>query len=141
MKSQISRRQMLKESIRAMVLGTVGVSLASAATSQTIGQNPVGAISGQADSAAIGAEILKDGGNAVDAAVAAALASCIATPAHCGIGGYGGHITIAMARQRKVTCIDFNSAAPAAARPDMYALDSNGHVHSQANLYGWRAIG
>src|SRR3954470_1259628 len=41
----------------------------------------------------------------------------------------------------KVTCIDFNSEAPAAARPDMFPLDNKGNVKGGVNKHGWRAAG
>jgi gamma-glutamyltranspeptidase/glutathione hydrolase len=59
----------------------------------------------------------------------------------CGIGGYGGHLVIALADGKKVTAIDFNSAAPAAARPDMFPLDDKGQVRGQVNSVGWLAAG
>jgi gamma-glutamyltranspeptidase/glutathione hydrolase len=89
----------------------------------------------------VGMQILADGGNAIDAAVAAALAACIATPARSGIGGYGGHMIIAPAGGKKVTAIDFNSAAPAVARADMFPVDSKGEVKDRINYYGWKAAG
>jgi len=59
----------------------------------------------------------------------------------CGIGGYGGHMVIAWPKGEKVTAIDFNSAAPAAAREDMFSVDEHGGVKGEANLYGWLAAG
>jgi gamma-glutamyltranspeptidase/glutathione hydrolase len=100
-----------------------------------------GAIIGEEAGAEIGMKVLAEGGNAVDAAVAAALTSCVATPARCGIGGYGGHLTLAFSRGGMVTAIDFNSTAPAATRPDMYPLDENGKVQGRVNFHGWRAVG
>jgi gamma-glutamyltranspeptidase/glutathione hydrolase len=58
----------------------------------------------------------------------------------CGIGGYGGHMTIGLP-DGKVTSIDFNSTAPAAARPDMFPLDANGKVKNNVHVTGWLAAG
>src|SRR4029078_12172376 len=41
----------------------------------------------------------------------------------------------------KVTAIDFNSAAPAAATPDMFPLTPHGGVKGQINFYGWKPSG
>jgi len=94
----------------------------------------LGAGVGEPTAAKVGGEILARGGNAVDAAVAAALAAGVAAPHQCGPGGYGGHMTIAMAG-KKVTFIGFNSRAPAAMRED------TGLVNGRLNPYGWLAAG
>src|ERR1041385_5663079 len=99
-----------------------------------------GIIIGEETGAKIGAQVFAEGGNAIDAAVAAALTSCVTTPGRCGIGGYGGHMTLALAGKPKVTCIDFNTSAPAAARSDMYPLE-NGAVKGRTNIHGWLAVG
>jgi gamma-glutamyltranspeptidase/glutathione hydrolase len=133
-----TRREMLKV--------TGGITAASALT-RSIGLSATGAIAtqglvaGQVTAAEVGTRILRDGGNAVDAAVAAALAAGVAAPAMCGIGGYGGHMVIALKGGKKVTAVDFNSAAPASARPDMFALDENGVVRGRVNDHGWLAAG
>ncbi len=88
----------------------------------------------------IGQDILARGGNAVDAAVAAALTAAVVEPASCGMGGYGTHITIATA-DGKVTCIDANSMAPQAAGADMFEPDETGQVPGKVNYYGWLAAG
>jgi len=75
----------------------------------------------------------------VDAAVAAGLAAAVAAIAACGIGGYGGHMVIAQGA--KVTAIDFDTAAPRAARPDMFPVDEDGVVRGLRNRRGWLAAG
>src|ERR1043166_7017572 len=81
-----------------------------------------GCVVGHAQGALAGQEVLEAGGNAVDAAVTSALVAGVVALPGWGFGGYGGHMTIALAG-KKVTSIDFNTAAPAAAKPDMYPLD------------------
>ena len=66
-----------------------------------------------------GASLLRHGGNAIDAAVAAAFALSVVEPQSSGIGG-GGFALVYTARDRLVHVVDFREVAPAAARPDMY---------------------
>ena len=96
---------------------------------------PPGIVTGEPKAAEVGNRVLKEGGNAIDAIVAAALVACVHSPNQCGIGGYGGHMILRLANGR-INCIDFNSAAPAAAHPKMFA-----EAPREANTYGWLASG
>ncbi|HEY0279098.1 MAG TPA: gamma-glutamyltransferase [Solirubrobacterales bacterium] len=85
-------------------------------------------------SADAGAAILAEGGNAVDAAVAAALALGVLEPQFSGIGG-SAWMTVWLGDEAIV--IDGAGRAPLAARPDMFELDRGGE---SANFYGWPAV-
>jgi gamma-glutamyltranspeptidase/glutathione hydrolase len=74
-----------------------------------------------ADATAIGLDVLRRGGNAVDAAVAAAAALGVTEPFSAGIGG-GGFFVYYDARTRRVSTIDGRETAPAAAT-DKYFID------------------
>ena len=86
-------------------------------------QAPVAAESGMVVSAQhlatrVGVDVLKDGGNAVDAAVAVGYALAVVYPAAGNLGG-GGFMTIQLADGRK-TFLDFREKAPLAATANMY---------------------
>ncbi|HYD39938.1 MAG TPA: gamma-glutamyltransferase [Anaeromyxobacter sp.] len=66
------------------------------------------------------AQILREGGNAADAAVAAAFVLAVVEPESSGIGG-GGFALVHLAREGRTIALDFREVAPAAARPDMFA--------------------
>ena len=67
----------------------------------------------------VGLDILKKGGNAVDAAVAVAFALAVTWPEAGNIGG-GGFMMVAAPGKHPV-CIDYRETAPAAAKPDLFA--------------------
>ncbi|MCX5515723.1 gamma-glutamyltransferase [Kaistia algarum] len=94
--------------------------------------------SDQALAAEVGAEILRAGGNAVDAAVAVGYAQAVVNPC-CGNLGGGGFLTLRLA-DGQAAFIDFREAAPKAAGPNVF-LDDQGEVIPRASLDGWRAAG
>jgi len=86
----------------------------------------------------VGADILRQGGNAVDAAVAVGYALAVTHPC-CGNLGGGGFMTIHLADGRS-TFINFREKAPLAARADMF-LDAQGNPSSDRSVNGYLAAG
>jgi gamma-glutamyltranspeptidase/glutathione hydrolase len=88
----------------------------------------------------VGVDILKRGGNAVDAAIAVAFALAVTHPAAGNLGG-GGFMMIRL-KDGKTTAIDYREMAPAAAHRDVY-LDKNGGLieGEGGSLVGYRAAG
>lgn len=78
--------------------------------------------SDHAAASAAGADAMKAGGNAVDAACATALALGVVVPHSSGIGG-GGFALIYLAKEKKTVALDFRETAPADVKPEMYFRD------------------
>jgi len=87
----------------------------------------------------IGVEILKEGGNAVDAAVAVGFALAVTYPPAGNIGG-GGFMIIRFPDTGKSVAVDFREKAPGKASPDMY-LDENGNYVRDRSYTGHLAVG
>lgn len=85
-----------------------------------------------------GAEMLRRGGNVVDAAVATSFALSVVRPASCGIGG-GGFMVIWDASVQKAVALDYREQAPAAASADMFATKNDGP--ETGSVRGGQAIG
>lgn len=96
-----------------------------------------GVITGDAFGDKVGRQVLSEGGNVVDAVMAAAMVAGVTDLTGCGIGGYGGHMILALANG-KVTSIDFNSTAPMAAKADLFATSGAKGGYAQR---GWLSAG
>src|SRR5688500_15657872 len=86
----------------------------------------------------IGVEVMKKGGNAVDAAVAVGLALAVTWPSAGNLGG-GGFMLIRTA-DGKAEAVDYRERGPLAAHRDMY-LDAQGNVVKGLSTEGYLAAG
>jgi gamma-glutamyltranspeptidase/glutathione hydrolase len=88
----------------------------------------------------VGVDVMKRGGNAVDAAIAVAFALAVTHPAAGNLGG-GGFMMIRL-KDGRTTAIDYREMAPASAHRDVY-LDKNGNLieGEGGSLVGYRAAG
>ena len=87
----------------------------------------------------IGVDILKQGGNAVDAAVAVAYALAVTLPRAGNIGG-GGFMLVHLAEQNKTIAIDYRETAPAKAHKDIF-LDEQGNAVDKLSREHGLAVG
>src|SRR5690606_37522351 len=107
-------------------------------------RNPIRAKTGMVVSVSpiasdVGLEVLRKGGNAVDAAVAVGFALAVVHPAAGNIGG-GGFMVVHDAESRTEITVDFREKAPLAATADMY-LDDDGKVVEGLSTIGYKASG
>ncbi|MBA3270081.1 MAG: gamma-glutamyltransferase, partial [Acidobacteria bacterium] len=97
-----------------------------------------GMVVSQSDIASeIGFQVIRDGGNAVDAAVATALAMAVTHPTAGNIGG--GGFLVFRAAGGDATTFDFREAAPAGSNPEMWLV--NGKYDAQLHHNSHRAVG
>lgn len=92
----------------------------------------------QKEASLVGLQVLKDGGNAIDAAVAVGYALAVADPC-CGNLGGGGFMLIHLA-DGSSTFVDFRETAPGQATADMY-LDDRGNLVENLSTEGYLAVG
>ncbi len=90
-----------------------------------------GGVVANAPAAKVILQTLQGGGNAVDAAVAGMLATCVVAPYSVGIAGYGGSFVMYDAAKKRVFAVDFDSRAPLAYKPELFTDPSkqkNGYL-------------
>ncbi|WP_080139317.1 gamma-glutamyltransferase [Bradyrhizobium sacchari] len=126
-----------------MTAAVVSLCLVTSSLGHAASIAPVAAENGMVVSAQhlatqVGVEVLKRGGNAVDAAVAVGYALAVVYPAAGNLGG-GGFMTIQLADGRK-TFLDFRETAPKGATANMY-LDKDGNVIKGISTKGHLAVG
>ena len=83
----------------------------------------------------IGAKVLAEGGNAVDAAVSAGLAIGTLEPWMSGLGG-GGYLLVRLAQQRETWCVEFGMRASRDLDPSAYPLAGG----ADSDLFAWPAV-
>jgi len=95
--------------------------------------------SDEARATRIGVEVLRRGGNAVDAAVAVGFALAVTLPRAGNLGG-GGFMLVHMGKTGASVALDYRESAPAAARRDMY-LDAEGKVDKRKARFSYDSVG
>jgi gamma-glutamyltranspeptidase/glutathione hydrolase len=132
-----SRRcALLVAGLLAAALALAAGDAAAASAAPVAGEHGM-VVSAQHLATEIGVDVLKKGGNAIDAAVAVGYALAVVYPAAGNLGG-GGFMTIQLADGRK-TFLDFREKAPLAATAGMY-LDAAGNVVKGATTTGQLAV-
>ncbi|HEV3004350.1 MAG TPA: gamma-glutamyltransferase, partial [Pirellulales bacterium] len=111
------------------------MSHASESTVETVIAKQGLVVSDSARASEVGAAILKQGGNAVDAAVATALALAVTFPEAGNLGG-GGFMLVCPADGAEPLCIEYRETAPAAASANMFGLGERGLGHKVVGVPG-----
>ncbi|MDZ7644627.1 MAG: gamma-glutamyltransferase [Woeseiaceae bacterium] len=135
---------MLQSRLRNLFIAVAGTLLVcQAALVDAAGRQPVRGLNGIVATASehasrVGVDVLKDGGNAIDAAVATAFAMAVTWPSAGNIGG-GGFLVYYGADGTRTT-FDFREKAPLAATETMY-LDEHGNIPDNINHDSILAVG
>src|SRR4051794_158202 len=135
-----SRRSFLKNTAQLLAAAPAAPLLASPLAAHTYRTRPGtsglhGAIAASSpEAAAAGTDVLRRGGNATDAAIAAFMVQTVREPSNTGLGGYGGSMIVHNAVSGRTHAIDFDSRTPLAFRPELYRSE-NDHIH------GYLAVG
>jgi gamma-glutamyltranspeptidase/glutathione hydrolase len=95
---------------------------------------PNGMVTADPLAAEAGVEILREGGNALDAALATAFALGVTSPVGSGLGGIAG---LVVWREGKVSSFDGSTRAPLASRPGMFELVGG---EARSGMYGWPSV-
>jgi gamma-glutamyltranspeptidase/glutathione hydrolase len=92
-------------------------------------------VSQEIEAATIGAAMIESGGNAIDGAIATALALMVTEPWMSGLGG-GGYMLAYIAAEHRVRVVDFGMIAPSGLDPADYPLSGA----AGSDLFGWPAV-
>ncbi|MGV1816479.1 gamma-glutamyltransferase, partial [Rhizobium rhizogenes] len=131
-------RQRAISSATILAFGLFSITTVQAAAPQPVEAEHGMVVTAQHLATDIGVEVLKSGGNAVDAAVAVGYALAVVYPTAGNIGG-GGFMTIRL-KDGKTAFLDFRERAPQASTKTMY-LDDKGNVVKGASTDGYLAVG
>ena len=93
----------------------------------------------EAQASRIGLDVLKKGGNAVDAAVAVGFALAVTLPRAGNLGG-GGFMLVHRAKDKETMAVDYRETAPASAKRDMF-LDEQGNADPKKSRDSGLAVG
>ena len=134
---RVARSLPLRRMVATAVLACCTSSSAEAFRPQPTYARSAMVVTAERHATEVGVEVLRSGGNAVDAAVAIGLALAVTEPNAGNLGG-GGFMLIRFA-DGKSTFVDFRERAPAAAHRDMY-LGPDGNP-TEDSVVGFRAVG
>jgi gamma-glutamyltranspeptidase/glutathione hydrolase len=141
---QVRKSKMLRARVATLLVAVVAAGTALLAPARAGAESADAARHGmvvaqEARAARVGLEILRRGGNAVDAAVATGFALAVTYPRAGNIGG-GGYMVIHLANRKIDTTIDYRETAPAGITRDSF-LDDNGEADPQKSRDSALAIG
>jgi gamma-glutamyltranspeptidase/glutathione hydrolase len=131
-----SRREFLQQGSAALLLGGAlgaGRTVPADAAAVTAERGEQGIACSRKEAADAARDILQQGGNAVDAVIAAFLVNCVTEPWNVGLGGYGGSMALHHAATGRVHTIDFDSRAPRKFDPATF--------NEAAGRHGYLAVG
>src|SRR5262245_12708025 len=137
-RAPLSRLPLAREAMRRLIGLAAIVTLVWSGhfgtTSQPVRTRKGLVVSGNAIASQVGADVLKDGGGAVDAAVATAFAMAVTFPFAGNVGG-GGFLVYRPASGEAAT-YDFRETAPARASPTMFLVDGqyDSNVHHNSHI-------
>src|SRR5437660_9923093 len=120
--------------VRKIIPAMTGVARSEWLFTKTEAVAPNGMVTSDPRPAEAGVEILREGGNALDAALATAFALGVTSPIGSGLGGIAG---LVVSRDGDASSFDGSTLAPIAARPDMFELAAG---DARTGMYGWPAV-